>query len=111
MRKVLLSACACEPGKGSESGIGWHWVRQIARFHQVWVMTRANNRQPIEAALVKEPLPNVHWVYFDLPRWIPFWKKGRRGVRCFSYREAYSSRHWHLFLKILGESARRAVPS
>jgi glycosyltransferase involved in cell wall biosynthesis len=83
--KVLLSAYACEPGKGSEPGIGWNWVRQIARFAEVWVITRSNNREAIEKALAEEPLPNVHWVYFDLPRWARFWKKGQRGVHFYYY--------------------------
>jgi len=83
--RVLLSAYACEPGKGSEPGIGWNWTRQIARFHEVWVITRANNRQAIETALSKEPIPNAHWVYFDLPRWARFWKKGRRGIHAYYY--------------------------
>ena len=83
--RILISAYACEPEKGSENGIGWNWVRQIARFHEVWVITRANNRAPIEQSLAKEPLPNVHWVYFDLPRWACFWKKGGRGVRPYYY--------------------------
>jgi glycosyltransferase involved in cell wall biosynthesis len=83
--KVLLSAYACEPGKGSEPGVGWNWVRQIAPFAEVWVITRSNNREAIEKALAEEPLPNVHWVYFDLPRWARFWKKGQRGVHLYYY--------------------------
>jgi glycosyltransferase involved in cell wall biosynthesis len=83
--KVLLSAYACEPGKGSEPGVGWNRVRQIARFAEVWVITRSNNREAIEKALAEEPLPNVHWVYFDLPRWARFWKKGQRGVHFYYY--------------------------
>jgi glycosyltransferase involved in cell wall biosynthesis len=84
--KVLISAYACEPGKGSEPGVGWNWVCQISRFaDEVWVITRANNRPAIESALEKEPLPNVHWVYFDLPRWARFWKKGQRGVHIYYY--------------------------
>jgi len=65
--------------------VGWNWVRQIARFHEVWVITRANNRDPIETALAKRPLPNVHWVYFDLPYWARFWKKGERGFHAYYY--------------------------
>jgi glycosyltransferase involved in cell wall biosynthesis len=83
--KVLLSAYACEPGKGSEPGVGWHWVEQIARFHEVWVVTRANNRRAIERVPQREDLPMVHWVYFDLPRWTRFWKKGQRGVHLYYY--------------------------
>jgi len=81
--RVLLSAYACEPDMGSEPGVGWNWVRQISRFHEVWVITRANNRQPIEKALAKNPVPRAHWVYFDLPRWASFWKIGQRGVRAY----------------------------
>jgi glycosyltransferase involved in cell wall biosynthesis len=83
--KVLLSAYACEPGKGSEPGVGWNWVSQIARFHDVWVITRGNNREPIERILTKMPMPNVHWVYCDLPWWARFWKKGQWGLRFYYY--------------------------
>jgi glycosyltransferase involved in cell wall biosynthesis len=83
--RVLLSAYACEPGKGSEPGVGWNWVCQTARFHEVWVFTRANNRKPIEAALLSNPLPTVHFVYVDLPLWVRFWKKGRRGIYVYYY--------------------------
>ncbi len=39
--KILLSAYACEPNKGSEAGIGWNWVLEIAkRGHNVTVITR-----------------------------------------------------------------------
>jgi hypothetical protein len=60
-------------------------VHQVARFHEVWVITRANNRDSIECALAKEPLPNVHWVYFDLPDWARVWKRKQRGVHLYYY--------------------------
>jgi glycosyltransferase involved in cell wall biosynthesis len=83
--KVLVSAYACEPQKGSEPGVGWNWVKQIARFHDVWVITRANNKSPIDKALENEPLANVCWIYYDLPKWMSFWKKGQRFVRIYYY--------------------------
>ena len=83
--KVLVSAYACGPGKGSESGVGWNWVREISQFCELWVVTRSNNREPIDQALAREPLPNVHWVYFDLPRWARLWKRGHRGVHLYYY--------------------------
>lgn len=69
--RILLSAYACEPGRGSEPEVGWRWAVGLAeRGHQVWVLTRANNRAVIE----KEPQarwPNLHFEYFDLPdRWL-----------------------------------------
>ena len=83
--KVLVSAYACEPNRGSESGIGWNWVREISKSCDVWVITRANNRPLIERALATETLCNTHFVYFDVRRWIGFWKKGQRGVRVYYY--------------------------
>lgn len=83
--RVLVSAYACEPGQGSEPGGGWHWMCQIARFEECWVITRVNNRPAIEKALAASPMPGVHFIYYDLPRWARFWKKGKTGVRLYYY--------------------------
>jgi glycosyltransferase involved in cell wall biosynthesis len=83
--RILVSAYACEPGKGSEPGAGWNWVMQVARFHAVWVITRANNRQVIESAMAMQPGLQVHWLYVDLPRWARFWKRGPHGVHLYYY--------------------------
>src|SRR5437660_12518213 len=65
--KVLISAYACEPNKGSEPEVGWQWALQMARFHDVTVLTRANNQPTIEPELArlegKQPLPR--FVYHD----------------------------------------------
>ena len=63
--------------------MGWNWVREIATFNEVWVLTRRNNCEPIEKALAEKPLQNVHWVFVDLPPWTCFWKKGGRGLRSY----------------------------
>lgn len=83
--KVLVSAYACEPYRGSEPGVGWNWAKQIARFAEVWVITRANNRDVIEEELKKNPEPNLHFIYVDLPKWMRFWKKGQKGVHLYYY--------------------------
>ncbi len=80
--RVLLSAYACEPGLGSEPGVGWHWAREIARRgHEVTVLTRAANRARIEAA--GAPPPGLEFAYYDLPRWARWWKRGGRGIRLY----------------------------
>jgi glycosyltransferase involved in cell wall biosynthesis len=81
--KVLISAYACEPGRGSEAGVGWTWATEIAEAHDVWVLTRANNRAAIDRALQDSPAPHIHWVYYDLPAWARFWKRGQRGVHLY----------------------------
>jgi glycosyltransferase involved in cell wall biosynthesis len=65
--------------------VGWNQARQAARFHEVWILTRSNNRQAIEGELARNPLPHAHWVFYDLPRWLRFWKRGQRGVHLYYY--------------------------
>lgn len=80
--KVLISAYACEPNKGSEPEVGWQWALQMARFHEVTVITRADNRPVIEKELEllrgHRPLPS--FVYFDLPGWVVRVKERLRAV-------------------------------
>lgn len=68
---ILLSAYACEPSKGSEPGVGWKWVCGLAGRVQLTVLTRSNNRDPIEAKIASMPndhaLHGVQFLYHDLP--------------------------------------------
>lgn len=49
---VLVSAYACEPGKGSEPGSAWGWVWSLAQAGiNVTVLSRSTGRQAIERAL------------------------------------------------------------
>ena len=78
--KILLSAYSCEPGMGSEPGVGWNTVREIAKYHQVWVLTRPDeSKEIIEAELHQNPQPNLHFVYFTLPFWQDSRKWGQSG--------------------------------
>jgi glycosyltransferase involved in cell wall biosynthesis len=70
-----MSAYSCEPGKGSEPGVGWNFVRAVAKYHEVWVLTRPDEgREVIEAELARNPIPNLHFIYFTLPIWGGGWK-------------------------------------
>jgi len=48
--KVLVSAYACDPYRGSEPGVGWTAVSRIALKHDVWVLTDIHNREGWERA-------------------------------------------------------------
>lgn len=85
MRRVLISAYACEPGKGSEPGVGWNLVRRMTENHDVVVVTRENNRSAIEWELDRAPVPNLTVLYYDLPDWASFWKQGQRGIQLYYY--------------------------
>src|ERR1035441_2200611 len=78
--KLLLSAYACEPNKGSEPGVGWNWAQaSLRRGYEVHVITRSNNRPGIESALraLKSPLSVS---FYDLPGWARFWKHWPGGI-------------------------------
>lgn len=81
--RVLLSAYACEPGRGSEPEVGWRWAIELAECgHQVWVLTRANNRVVIEKEEPATRWPNLHFEYFDLSdTWL--WLKRVLGVNAY----------------------------
>ena len=82
--KIFVSAYACEPHLGSEIGVGWHWVLEMSKYFELWVLTRESNRHTIEPWIDKHPAyKNIHWLYYDWPQWARFWKKGLRGVRTY----------------------------
>jgi glycosyltransferase involved in cell wall biosynthesis len=83
--KVLISAYACEPGKGSEPAVGWNAVLEAARHHEVWAITRANNLPSIQRELAAGAPSSLHMVYHDLPGWCRWWKRGGRGTRLYYY--------------------------
>lgn len=79
-RTILVSAYGCEPLKGSESGVGWNWVLQMAKHNRLHVITRANNREPIEAHLPKDVEKNIIFHYYDTPNFIKKMKKKAKGL-------------------------------
>ncbi|MGG6293731.1 glycosyltransferase family 4 protein [Leptolyngbya sp. AN02str] len=84
--KVLLSAYACEPGRGTELAVGWNTAWALAKYHEVWVLTRPDDgREAIEAELACNPSPNLHFVYFTLPIWGGGWKWGQGAFQIHYY--------------------------
>lgn len=82
--KILVSAYACRPNMGSEPGVGWNTVQTLAKYHQIWVLTREDNRPSIEAELSNNPIVGLEFVYVDLPgsKW---WKRTLGGVHLHHY--------------------------
>jgi glycosyltransferase involved in cell wall biosynthesis len=82
---VLLSAYACRPHLGSEPGVGWNLARELAHHHDIWVLTRSNNRPALEAELQSHPVPGLQVIYYDLPYLLRWWNRGLRGVQLHYY--------------------------
>jgi glycosyltransferase involved in cell wall biosynthesis len=71
--KIVLSAFSCGPTSGSENAVGWHWVQQISREHEVWLITTDEFRQQLEKVIPA----NVHASY--IPSY-QFWERLKLGV-------------------------------
>lgn len=80
MRTLLISAYACEPLKGSEQGVGWNWVLQLAKNNYLHVITRANNQKFIEAHLPKDVAQHITFHYYDTNQFIRGLKNKAKGL-------------------------------
>lgn len=68
--RVLLSAYACEPGGGSETGKGWNIAMELARQgHEVVVLTcGSHHREAIRAYCAAHAVPEtLSFLYHDVP--------------------------------------------
>ena len=82
--KILLSAYACEPNKGSEPNVGWKWATELLlQGHEVYVITRSNNKFIIESEIKKKKFKGINFIYYDLPKLIIKIIKGKSNK--FSY--------------------------
>lgn len=94
MKTILMTAYAVNPYKGSEDGMGWNFICQAARQNRVIAVTRENNELAIRKYMLDHPEPynqNIQFLYFDLPYWARFWKRGPKGALLYYYL-------WQLFL-------------
>lgn len=68
--RLLISAYGCSPGRGSEPGVGWNWSVELARVHEVWVLTPERERSAIETYSGDDLPRTLHFIHCDLPSWI-----------------------------------------
>lgn len=69
--KVLISAYACSPYKGSEPGVGWGFVAELAKRHELWVMVEEEKfREDIEHYVAGHPefSESVHFYFLKKQR-------------------------------------------
>lgn len=69
--KILISAYACSPYQGSEPGVGWGFVAELSRHHDLWVIVEEDFfREHIERFLCDNPasINNVKFFYIPATR-------------------------------------------
>ena len=80
IRRLLLSAYACDPNSGSEPGAGWAFLKASLRScDNVTVLTRTKNRGPIIRGLSAHERNRVHILVHDLPAPLRWLKHRLRG--------------------------------
>lgn len=68
MLNVLINAYAVSPTWGSEPGVGWNWIVNLAKYCNVFVITESEWQSEIEAALEKLPQKdNIHFYFNPIP--------------------------------------------
>lgn len=62
--KILINAYACSPGMGSEPGMAWNWVSNLAKFCELYIITEGEFREKIEAVVpMLEQGKNMQFYY------------------------------------------------
>lgn len=79
--RVLLSAFACVPGRGSEPGAGWTWALAATVNHDVVLLTERENERSLTAELAARPVPALEVVYVDVPAWVAARSTGDERIR------------------------------
>ena len=64
MLNVLINAYAISPKWGSEQGVGWNWVTNIAKFCNCYVITESEYKDEIEKAVSSHPYKEHLHFYF-----------------------------------------------
>ena len=64
MLNILINAYAVAPNWGSEQGMGWNWITNIARYCNCYIITEGEWRDEIEYAVKELPQrDNLHFYY------------------------------------------------
>ena len=64
---VLVNAYAVSPSWGSEPGMGWNWVSNLAKYCNLYVITEGEWQNEIEKALKDHPYKeNLHFYYLPV---------------------------------------------
>jgi len=81
-------ACAVDPATeffGGGDLLAWNLIKRLSRRYQLWVFTASQNRAAVEAALGRDPLAEVQFVYIGLPACLHFLLRHQGGIQFYAY--------------------------
>lgn len=89
--KVLISAYACSPFKGSEPGVGWGFVFELSKHHDIWVIVEEEKfRFDIEEWQRLHPEKATHIKFYFLTK-----RRNRMLRRIWPPSYYWYYRQWH----------------
>ncbi len=65
MLSILINAYACAPNMGSEPGMAWNWIINLANYCQLHVITEGEWQNEIESELMLLPQANNIKFYYN----------------------------------------------
>lgn len=104
MLKVLINAYACSPGMGSEPGMAWNWVKNLAKFCELYIITEGEFRERIEAVVpTLEQGGNMHFYYNPVSDEIRkmCWNQG--DWKFYKYYRQWQWKTYHMAKDICGK--------
>lgn len=66
--KILVSCYACSPYKGSEPGMGWNFVRQIAHHHELHILVESKFQGDLERYFNEHPEERANKYFYFIAK-------------------------------------------
>ena len=69
--KVLVNCYACSPYQGSEPGMGWNFVSNLSRMHELHIMTECKFKEDFDKYFEEHPEEKAfyHFYFIKRTRW------------------------------------------
>ncbi len=102
---ILINAYACSPSKGSEPGMAWNWIINLAKYYQIYVITEGEWKNEIEFELHLLPQgKNIKFYYNPVSEKIRSmcWNQGT--WRFYYFYRKWQERTLQIALKIISET-------
>lgn len=66
--KVLVNCYACSPYQGSEPGMGWNFVSNLSRMHELHIMTECKFKPDIDRYFEEHPEERTFYRFYYIKR-------------------------------------------
>lgn len=105
MINVLINAYACSPKWGSEPGMAWNWISNLASFCNLFIITEGEWKEEIEKAMLVHPYKeNLHFYYNPVPEKIRKMCRNQGDWRFYWYYRKWQKKTLNIAKQIISEN-------